>query len=202
MEDSVDIEDNSTIFASTQSAADEPSDHVLLDILTKSSFNWFEFAERLDSDGYSSTSDSINELFFQLPNKGLSKQSLDLVVQSHRAFMAVSNDMTVEDRTARSINGEVVTESETESESESIPATDKLTISSSSCSQLALVIKKLASVKRRARRLKAKVLAERRLLSRKMSKRTSKIVNDFPNIGEVIEEYVKDELMLGDELEF
>jgi hypothetical protein len=55
-----------------------------------------------------------------------------------------------------------------------------------------LVIRKQASIKQRARRLKSRILAERRFLSRKIKKRTSEIIKQFPNIGEIIEEYVAD----------
>ena len=42
----------------------------------------------------------------------LSNEALQLVVQSHRAFTAVASDMATEHGAVRSINGEVVTESE------------------------------------------------------------------------------------------
>lgn len=52
--------------------------------------------------------------------------------------------------------------------------------------------KKRAAIKRRAVRLRAKTVAERRFLSHKLSSRTSKILNDCPNIGETIESFVQD----------
>ena len=44
----------------------------------------------------------------------LSYEALQLVVQSHRTFTAVASHMATEHRAVRSINGEVVTESESE----------------------------------------------------------------------------------------
>lgn len=55
-----------------------------------------------------------------------------------------------------------------------------------------LVLKKRVAIRRRAKRLRAKAIAERRYLSRKVSKRTSEIVKDCPNIGATIEAFVED----------
>lgn len=55
-----------------------------------------------------------------------------------------------------------------------------------------LVHKKYITIKRRAKQMCAEAIAERRFLSRKVPKRSSKILTDCPNIGEVIESYVED----------
>lgn len=65
---------------------------VLLNILIESNLNWFEFVERVEEN----TNPSMMDRFFlQLPSLDLTKQQLELVVQSHRAF-ASANDSSYE----------------------------------------------------------------------------------------------------------
>lgn len=160
-----------------------PNDDMLMTTLVDSKYNWFEFVEQVERQHYSLDVlvDLLEKFFLTLPYKNLSKEELQFVVQSHRAFNAVACDMAQDDRIVRSINGEVVTDSE--SELDECTATKDVK---------SLVVRKQASVKRRARRLKSQILAEKRFLSRKMRNHTSKIIKQFPNIGEIIEEYVID----------
>ena len=51
--------------------------------------------------------------------------------------------------------------------------------------------RKKMKLKRKAQRLKIKTVAERRFLSRRVLKKTSKLIEVFPHIGE-LEDYVKD----------
>jgi hypothetical protein len=90
------------------------NDDMLMKILFDSDYNWFEFVERLERQNYSL--DLLDKFFLDLPHKNLSKEALQAVVQSHRAYVAIACDMAVGHRAARSINGEVVTESESELE--------------------------------------------------------------------------------------
>ena len=55
-----------------------------------------------------------------------------------------------------------------------------------------LVIRQRTAIKRHGRYLKAKRIAERNFLQRKTSKRTSSVLQECPNIGEVIEKFVMD----------
>jgi len=57
---------------------------------------------------------------------------------------------------------------------------------------LSLITKRRKSIRRRARYLKAKVIAEKHFLGRKQSKKVGGIVENYPNIGEVIEKYVQE----------
>lgn len=109
----------------------------------------------------------------------LDPQCIKLAVQSHRAYIAASNDLYEEDRTCRSLNGEIVSDSE--SSDDEICHENKLQ-----------VLKKKLTLKRQIKRLKSKAIAKSRFLSRKITKKTSKILTECPNIGNVIEEYVKD----------
>ena len=93
--------------------------------------------------------------------------------------MAIANDLCREDRVTRVINGEVVSDSD--SNTETFSNDHKL-----------MVQKKRLAIKRRAKRLKQRAIAEARFLCRRTSPRTSKIVKECPRIGEVIEEFVKE----------
>lgn len=51
----------------------------------------------------------IVEVFVQLPSLGLTQRELEIVVQTHRAFVSATDE---QERLARCIIGEVVSESE------------------------------------------------------------------------------------------
>lgn len=55
-----------------------------------------------------------------------------------------------------------------------------------------LVKKKRGAIKRRARYLHSKIVAKKRFLAKKISKKTSKILSDCPDIDKVIEAYVQE----------
>lgn len=89
----------------------------------------------------------------------------------------------------RCINGEVVSESESDDPEEYLNVRSSQHINDAGKK---IILKKRNAIKWQARRFRAKAIAERRFLSRKVSKRVSKIVRDCPNIGETIEAFVKD----------
>lgn len=164
---------------------DLTSSDYLLKTLDKCEYNWFQFVEVLEETHNCLPSTVLENFFKSLSsNCQLSEQALGLVVQSHGAYFAATGDIAMADRDARSINGEIVTESESElDDSESPQQCTEERVKS-------LILRKQASIKQRTRRLKSRILAERRLLSRKVTKQTSKLLDRYPNIGEVIEEYV------------
>lgn len=105
---------------------------------------------------------------------------MELIVQSHCAFIAIQNDLHEEDRMARVINQEIVSDSESSSV-ESV------------CDDVkSLIKKKRLAVRRQVRRLRVKAVNEARFLCRGITPRASKILQDCPRIGEVIEEFVKE----------
>ena len=55
-----------------------------------------------------------------------------------------------------------------------------------------IVARKRKLLARRMRRLKAKTLAAKNFLSRKVSRRVKTIINRFPDIGETVESFVAD----------
>ena len=58
-------------------------------------------------------------------------------------------------------------------------------------SMKALIEKKRKSIRKQASRLKAKRIAEQNFLRRKVSRKVRGIVKQFPDIGQTIEEFVK-----------
>ena len=156
----------------------------LASLLMESDYNWFEFVEKIESK---CAPKDLEKFFLEIPNLQFSDEQLVLIVQSHRAFLATCISRDHEERIARSINGEIVSHSESEDCEEYYGIK-----SVHSEAGKALIRKKRITIKRRAIRLRAKAIAEKRFLSRKVSKRVGKILSDCPNIGETIESFVHD----------
>ena len=91
-----------------------PDDSELFSALYQSGYNWFELVERLGDTGISEG--FLENFFLRLPDmKDLDQPSLELIVQSHRAFCAAKTDSYEEDHKARYINGEIVSDSDSSS---------------------------------------------------------------------------------------
>ena len=166
-------------------------DQALLQIFGNSNYNWFEVVEQVtsfypNSDGIA-LSPLLEQVLLKVPYLGLSDKHLESLVHSHRAFVQVRSDTYRDDRIARSVNGEVVSETESDNPEDYLnPA------SAASESTKALIKKRRMAIKQRMRRIRAKSLAEERFLAQKVSSRTSKILRDCPDIGNTIESFVQD----------
>ena len=100
--------------------------------------------------------------------------------------MASSIQDREQDKIAQAINREIVSDSDSEPE---CPA-GVSTINSEEGK--VLIKKKRMTIRRKAARLHKKAKAERKFLSQQMSNRTSKLLQDCPNIGAVIKSFVQD----------
>lgn len=109
-----------------------------------------------------------------------------LLKQSKVAFESAERDGYEQDKIARALNSEIVTESESDDPDSYCGMTNILSESGKK-----LIQKKRKAIRRRAQRLKFKTISEQRFLSRRVSPRVSKIENECPNIGTVIEEFVQ-----------
>lgn len=110
---------------------------------------------------------------------------MNLIQQSYDAFCASEAEQYPQQRIQNAINGDVVTDSESDDPDCYIrfdPKSEQGKI---------VILKKRAAIKR-ARRLRAKMIAEKRFLCNKTSKRVSKLLQDCPDIGKEIETYVQD----------
>lgn len=151
----------------------------LVQIMQNSNYNWFEFVDRVQSLSTYEEQFNTEEFFLEVPQ--LDSFTQELIVQSHRASKDSSYS---EERTERIVNGEIVSESEEDNPE------DYIGILCDVKSNTELIRKKRMAIKRKANRLRSKLLAEQRFLSRKVSKRTSKILQDHPDIGKTIESFV------------
>ena len=89
-----------------------PDDSELFSALRQSGYNWFEVVDRLED---TRISEYFLDFFLRLPDmKDLDQPSLELIVQSHRAFCAVKTD-SYEDPKGRYVNGEIVSDSDSSS---------------------------------------------------------------------------------------
>ena len=149
------------------------SKSALLDILIQSEYNWFTFIEQLHEMNYNVSDADLEDFISSLP---MNLDKRELAVQSHRAYVASKIDFKENERISRCINGEVVTDTDS----------DECDISSKTIKE------KKIKLRRKIRRLKAQAIAESRFLSRKVTKKTSKLLKDFPNIGEIVEDFVRD----------
>lgn len=149
--------------------------------LSQCDYNWFEFVEQLP------VSTDAEILFNEISKLELSSQALQLIEQSHLAYLVAEEDGNCQDRIARIVNGEIVSESDSDDPGSYVGLTDPLSQAGKT-----LVAKKRASIQRRARRRQMKAVAEKRFLSRKISKKGSKILKQCPDIGKTIETYVQD----------
>ena len=118
----------------------------------------------------------------------LKERELSLITQSHQALAAVDTANYESERIANMINGDVVMDSESDDPENYIGVKDV----ASSNSAVTIIAKQRAINKRRMQRLLAKFIAEENFLSRKVSKKVSLILEECPDIGTVIENYVGD----------
>ena len=158
-------------------------------LMKQSNYNWFEFQERIvaETGDYERHSVVFGELLSQLENLDFSEHEQSLICQSKEAFDMAEKDAYEERRVARAINNEIVTDSESDNPDDYVGLSDRLDEKTR-----ILIEKKRKAIQRRAKRTLIKTLAAKRYLSRKVSKRVSRILHDCPNIGEQIETFVKD----------
>ena len=173
-----------------------PNDLELKTILTESHFNWFQLAETVLGSCLCEEEErevvAINQLddFFRrvIASDHFTAEQLELIQQSHDAFLYDREErLPRAKRQAAAANGEVVTDSETDD------CEDYLQLSSTNTKEArALIVRQRKSIQRKARHLRAKMMAERNFLSRKQSRTVRGILKDCPDIGQVIEAYVQD----------
>ena len=159
-------------------------------LVAASKFNWFDLVERieqlLDDDHKDELPQYLDSLMSEPSLLDVSEDEWQLLLQSKQTFDAASKESLSEERVARAVNGEIVSGSESEDGGEVyFDKNDPL-----SGNGKELIRKRRAAIKRHARRLKAKRLAERRFLSRKRSKHISKVLSECPDIGKTIENFV------------
>ena len=109
---------------------------------------------------------------------------MQLTSQSYSVFCVTGDEMYEQERIARAVNGELVSGSESDDPEEFAGVSEVR-----STEGKALVQKKRLAI---MRRVQQQIIAEKRFLSRKVSQRVSKILQDCPDIGETIESFVQE----------
>ena len=186
---------SSTDDSEEESAADDDEEEtpaqapqLTQEMLRRCNFNWFEFMENIPSQEQQDFLSVPNQLMLELFERcGLDEKEVLLLKQSYMAFCAAEGDAYSQERVARVVNGEIVSESESDSPDAYASVLDPL-----SAAGKELIAKKRAAIQRRARRKREKFVADKRFLSRKISKRANNLLKKFPDIGETIESFVQD----------
>lgn len=160
----------------------------LQEIVKQSDFNWFEVNAHLeDRVGPENIHRVTIELSSAIDQLKITKREKQLLEISHEAFLADEKFNSLQ-RTwhADMLNGCIVTDSESDD-----PDAVENAVTPLDPSLKGIIQKRMAAVKRRMQRLKAKRIEEQRFLCRRKSKKMKGIIKECPDIGEKIEEYVK-----------
>ena len=154
-------------------------------ILTASKSNFFQVAEDVERHIKRTLSSEESDKLFQhvesLREEEVPGVSLALLQESYRAFVVSSVDSIQSEKDAAMVNGEIVTDSESDN------AEDYITKEKTE-----LVVKYRKILKRKTSRLIAQKIASRRILARQTSKKVRGLLAKFPNIGKDIEKFVSD----------
>ena len=169
----------------SEHVVDPPDD--LKTSLRKCDLNWFEFIEHLQSDQQKDVSLMSAELFESVSKCGLDEREIHLVNHSYHAFCAAEADNYDQDWIARVVNGEVVSESESDNPESYAAISNALSTAGKE-----LIAKKRKMIRTRARRRQQKIIAEQRIFSRKVSRRANRLLQKFPNIGETVQRFVEE----------
>ena len=128
----------------------------LVTLLIQSQFNWFELQKRsMDVLEGRDEAAVLSQFFQKVPQCGFEEHEVDLIKQSHDAYCAAEAE-ECRQRVANAINGDVVTDSESDDPDSYIGLDPKSELGKM------VIVKKRAAIKRMARRLRAKMIAERR----------------------------------------
>lgn len=165
-----------------------PSFEHLLNILRNVNLNWFSFVEELDILLNAYNSNVLNQALIDfahyLPFSDLSENEEKLVEQSRQAFL-----MKERERAACTVGDDIISESESD-DPELYVNCDVKNLKDPKLKEL--IINKRRLLKKSAKRRMVKEMTERSLLRRKVPKRASKLLKKYPNIGNDIDSFVKE----------
>ena len=186
----IDFDDDS----SSDEAFEEPSTLPLLtqeelnvEEMTKlvkdSLFNWFEIDERLQM--YGSDNSQLEKPVETLQITTREKEVLSISLEAYRTEEEIDRNLQ---RQADQLNGCIISESD--SDDPSAVQTSKSPLDSN---LKTLIQKRRKAIRKQKQRLVAKKISEQNFLRRKTSKREDTILKKYPDIGEKIEEFVRDQ---------
>ena len=157
-------------------------------LLQSCQYNWFEIIQKIEDSTGTEINYSLSESLYEVYSKKnhISEDNNKLLRQSFFAYCSTEIDFHESDRIARSINGEVISESEADNAEDIVTVSEPL-----SAEGKVLIQKKRRAIQRTKKRKIEKAIAEKRLLCRRESKRASKILEQCPDIGDKIETFVQ-----------
>lgn len=168
-----------------------PTDDELIWILQKSKFNWFELVDRVMEKNCEENEQAVvlnlESFFEQVLSSDCSIREKTLLEQSYHAYYNDSNRRCLADREANALNGLIVTDSESEDPDHYVGSCDLADPKTQ-----AFILKKRQTLRRHARYLRSKQIAERNFLARNVSHKVRGILKDFPEIGLEIEHFVQE----------
>ena len=159
----------------------------MVPVLEASKYNWFHIVEYVEREsGLECEMPEVKkhlEAFYAEVLSTVDPLNRPLLQQSYHAFQATSQELENSSRTAATLNGEIVSDSEND------PCIPVTSVASPEAKKVIAMRRK--SLARKARRKKAKVMAEKRFLQRKVTRKVKTVAERFPGIGREIESYVR-----------
>lgn len=159
-------------------------DHLAL-MLRESNLNWFVFVDELmlllRQYNTSVIEQVLLDFAYNIAFMDFTVEEERLIEQSRQAFLAQSRQQALDCR-----DNSVATDSESDNPEQWL-SVKKL----NSPEGIEMIKKQRRILRSRTKRRAAKEIASRCLLKRKIPKRVSSVLKEFPNIGKDIEEYVR-----------
>ena len=160
----------------------------LKDILELCEYNWFGILDIYESKQTECEINALSDrLFALIDNIDLSDHAIKLIKQSKLAYDSALRDAQEDDRITEQVNGIIVTDSESDNPEDYVRVQ-----SLNPSSNKPLLLKRRKAIRKWARRLRVKTVVQSRLLSKKTSKRMSKILMECPDIGKCMEKFVQE----------
>lgn len=159
----------------------------LKEIVTRSKSNFFQITEEVESIMEKSlSSEELNVLFWEVLSLPESSYDSYLIHQSYRALIASSAESLPDSNVVELVNGNIITDSESDDPEKWLLA------AVSKEEKIEMITKQRATLKRKMQRERAKCIASKKFLSRKVSSKVRGLVSKFPNIGKDIEKFVSE----------
>lgn len=155
----------------------------ILSVLRVGNWNWFELVALAEESGVCASSLEA-EYDNMLPQ--LSEHEHSLLHQSHAALLEMERrDGASKEREVEAFNGNIVSELDSDNPDEYAASNARV-----------LLKKKIAAIHRKNRRDRAKMIAQKRFLQRKKSRRVTGILGSFPDIGKLLNSMCKRGLLV------
>ena len=172
---------------STETHLGMPNERQLCDVLRCCDLNWIEFVRvvtgMIENKESEVVENVLNMFAANLPQLDFSDEERHLIDQSRQAYSIQEH---FKEKEADVDDGLIVAESDGETMNDLSEVKDPLDTKGISC-----ILKRREGIRRKAKRVIATRIAERRFLQKRRSKKIGTIQKQFPDIGNTIEEFVR-----------